>query len=94
VGKYKTKVMSFLSAFHQEDVQLERIYQLFMVLIPKRTGAVAEDTFLLICLQNCSIEILAKILTRGLQKQIGNLIELSQIGFLQGRSICETCICC
>lgn len=61
-----------------------------MVLIPKKPGAVAVDAFCPICLQNCSIEILGKVLTRRLQKEIGNMIDLHQTGFLKGRSISET----
>lgn len=48
------------------------------------------DAFRPICLQNCSIKILGKMFTRRLQKEIGNLIDLHQTGFLKGRSISET----
>lgn len=86
----KSQVMAFLQAFHQRQVQLERINRSYMVLIPKKPGAVAVDAFRPICLQNCSIKILSKMLTRRLQKEIGNLIGLHQTGFLKGRSISET----
>ena len=82
--------MAFLQAFQQRQVQLERINRSYMVLIPKKPGAVAVDAFRPICLQNCSIKILSKMLTRRLQKEIGNLIDLHQTGFLKGRSISET----
>jgi len=82
--------MAFLQAFQQRQVQLERINRSYMVLIPKKPGAVAVDAFRPICLQNCSIKILSKMLTRRLQKEIGNLIDLHQIGFLKGRSISKT----
>jgi hypothetical protein len=61
-----------------------------MVLIPKKLGATAVDAFRPICLQNCTIKIIAKTLTCRLQREIGNLIDLHQTGFLQGRSISET----
>jgi len=51
---------------------------------------VVVDAFRPICLQKCSIKILRKVLTRRLQKEIGNLIHLHQTGFLKGRSISET----
>ncbi|CAD6264565.1 unnamed protein product [Miscanthus lutarioriparius] len=86
----KSQVMAFLQAFHQRQVQLERINRSYMVLIPKKPRAVAVDAFRPIYLQNCSIKILSKMLTRRLQKEIGNLIDLHQIGFLKGRSISET----
>ena len=82
--------MAFLQAFQQRQVQLGRINRSYMVLIPKKPGAVAVDAFRPICLQNCSIKILSKMLTRRLQKEIGNLIDLHQTGFLKGRSISET----
>jgi len=59
-------------------------------IIPKKLEATAVDTFRPICLQNCSIKILAKALTRRLQKEIRKLIDLNQSGFLKGRSISET----
>jgi len=89
-GSVKHYVMAFLAAFHQGQAQLERINRSYMVMIPKKPGAVAVDTFRPICLQNCSIKILAKVLTRRLQKEIGKMIDLHQTGFLQGRSISET----
>jgi hypothetical protein len=89
-GTIKHDVMAFLSAFHQGQAQLERINRSYMVLIPKKPGAVAVDAFRPICLQNCSIKILGKVLTRRLQKEIGQMIDLHQTGFLQGRSISET----
>ena len=61
-----------------------------MVLIPKTPGATKVDTFRPICLQNSSVKILAKTLTTRLQKEIGDLIDLNQTGFLKGRSIADT----
>lgn len=77
--------MAFLSAFYHGQVQLERINKSYMVLIPKKPGAVAVDAFRPICLQNCTVKILAKVLTRRLQRDIGKLIGLHQTGFLRGR---------
>jgi len=79
-----------MEAFHQRQAQLERINRSYMVLIPKKPGAVAVDAFRPICLQNCSIKILGKVLTRRLQKEIGKMIDLHQTGFLQGKLISET----
>jgi hypothetical protein len=88
----KQEVMAFLSAFHAGQADLERINRSYMVLIPKKPGNVSVDGFRPICLQNCSIKILAKILTMRLQQEIGQLIDLHQTGFLMGRSISETFI--
>lgn len=84
------QIMDFMNSFHSNAVQLERINRSYMVLIPKKPGATAVDAFRPICLQNCMVKILAKSLTCRLQKEIGNLIDLNQTGFLQGRSISET----
>jgi len=84
----KPELMDLLSGFHQGSIQLEHINRLFMVLIPKKLGATMVDALRPICLQNCSIKILAKTLM--ISKEIGRLIDLNQTGFLSGRSISET----
>ena len=61
-----------------------------MVLIPKLPAATAVDAFWPICLQNASVKIIAKTLTKRLQREIGNLIDLNQTGFLKGRPIAES----
>lgn len=43
-----------------------------------------------ICLQNCSLKILSKVLTTRLQKEIPSLIDLHQTSFIKGRSIADT----
>ncbi|CAN6206900.1 unnamed protein product [Urochloa humidicola] len=45
-----------------------------------------------ICLQNCSLKIVAKMLTTRLQQEIPKLIDLDQTGFIRGRSIPENFI--
>lgn len=74
----KTRVMEFLAAFHHGEVQLECINRSHIVLIPKKPGAVDVDAFRPICLQNCSLKILSKVLTRRLQQDIPNLININQ----------------
>ena len=60
-----------------------------MVLLPKKPDACSVDAFRPICLQNCCVKILAKILTTRLQLQISKLVDLDQTGFIRGRSITE-----
>jgi hypothetical protein len=86
VGK---DVMDFLHAFHREQVELERMNRSHMVLIPKKPEASEVHAFRPICLQNCCIKILTKILTSRLHKQIINLVDIDQTGFIRGRSITE-----
>jgi hypothetical protein len=54
------QVMPFMTAFHDGQVQLERINRSFMALLPKKSGAVQVDAFKPISLQNCSIKFLQK----------------------------------
>ena len=83
----KADVMRFLHSFHTGSVQLDRINRSYMVLLPKKPGAVSVDAFRPICLQNCSVKIAAKLLTTRLQKEIPRLIDKDQTGFLKGRTI-------
>jgi hypothetical protein len=74
----KLEVMHFLSAFYEGNVQLQRINRSYMVLIPKKQDANTVDAFRPICLQNCCIRILSKILTTRLQLEINSLVDLDQ----------------
>lgn len=88
--------MQFLSAFHEENIQLERVNRSHIVLIPKKPDAKTVEAYRPICLQNCSVKILSKVLTTRLQLQINKLVDLDQTGFIRGRSITENfefCIC-
>lgn len=86
----RVQIMESMAAFHRVDADLERINRSHMVLIPKKPAVVDVDAFRPICLQNCSLEILSKVLTRRLQEDIPNLIDLNQTGFINGRSISDT----
>lgn len=86
----KSHILKFLEAFHRGEVELERINRSYMVLIPKKPAAVDVDAFRPICLQNCTLKILSKVLTTRLQKEIPKLIDLNQTGFIMGRSISDT----
>ena len=81
--------MQFLRGFYAGTIDLGRVSRSYMVLLPKKPGAVTVDAFRPICLQNCSVKIGAKILTTRLQREITGLIDLDQTGFLKGRTIAE-----
>ena len=85
-GTVKNSIMCFMDAFHREEVQLERVNRSYMVLLPKKPGATTVSAFRPICLQNCCVKILTKVLTTRLQSQIKKLVDLDQTGFIQGRS--------
>lgn len=82
--------MNFMSAFHGGQINLDPINRSHMVLIPKKPAAVDVDSFRPICLQNCSLKILSKVLTKRLQGEIPKLININQTGFIKGRSISDT----
>jgi hypothetical protein len=81
-------IMGFLDAFPREDVQLERPH---MVLLPKKPGANEVSAFRPICLQNCCVKILSKILTTRLQTQTQQPSgsRLDRFHFIKGLSITE-----
>jgi hypothetical protein len=81
--------MALLHGFFDGSVQLDRVNRSYMVLRPKKPGAVSVDAFRPICLQNCSVKIAAKILTTRMQQEISELIDKDQTGFLKGRTIAE-----
>lgn len=88
----KDKVMNLVQAFATGEVDLDRINRAYIVLLPKKTGAVKPGDFRPICLQNCPMKILAKMLTTRLQQEIAKLIDLDKTGFIKGRSISENFI--
>jgi hypothetical protein len=82
--------MEFLDTFYQGGIDLRRINISHMVFILKRPGAVDVDAFRPICLQNCNLKILCKILTTRVQNEIPKLIDIHQTSFIKGRSIADT----
>ncbi|CAN6209153.1 unnamed protein product [Urochloa humidicola] len=83
------RVLRFAAAFHSEQAELERLNRSYIVMLPKRPAAVKVGDYRPICLQNCSLKIVAKMLTSRLQLEIPALIDVDQTGFLKGRSISE-----
>jgi len=83
--------MDLLQSFHSGNVDLARINRAYMVLnFLSRRNLVLWHAFRPISLQNCSVKLIAKVLTARLQKVILKLIDGHQTGFLQGRSISES----
>jgi len=85
-------VMELAHAFHREEVELERLNRAFVVMIPKHCAATRAGDYRPICLQNCSLKIVAKMLTTRLQAEIPRIIDVDQTGFIKGRSISENFI--
>jgi hypothetical protein len=85
-------VMAMANAFHRGGAELERLNHSFVVMIPKHSAATTAGDFRPICLQNCSLKIVAKMLTSRLQTEIPKIIDVDQTGFIKGRSISENFI--
>lgn len=85
-------LMCVLRAFHAGNINLDSINRSYITLLLKKHDALAVDDFRPICLQNCNIKLLSKILTMCLKPVMGSLINLDQFGFLKGRSISENFI--
>ena len=79
--------IQFLKDFQDDNVDMESVNRSYMVLLPKKPDANSVEAFRPICLQNCCVNILAKILTTRLQTQITKLLDVDQTGFIKGRSI-------
>ena len=84
--------MELVHAFHRGEAELERLNRAFVVMIPKHCAATRAGDYRPICLQNCSLKIVAKMLTTRLQAEIPRIIDVDQTGFIKGRSISENFI--
>ena len=82
-------VMKLAWEFQSGEAELKRLNRAYIVMIPKSTTALEASEYRPICLQNCSLKIVSKMLTTRLQHQIPRLIDPDQIGFIKGRSISE-----
>lgn len=85
-------VMQLARAFQSDEAELERLNRAYIVMIPKSATVLEASDYRSICLQNCSLKIISKMLTTRLQHQIPRLIDPDQKGFIRGCSISENFI--
>ncbi|CAO2043009.1 unnamed protein product [Urochloa humidicola] len=85
-------LLDLANSFHDGTAELERLNRAYIVMISKIPAAVRAGDYRPICLQNCSLKIIAKMLTTRLQQEIPKLIDVDQTGFLRDRSISENFI--
>ncbi|CAO2178496.1 unnamed protein product [Urochloa humidicola] len=85
-------ILRLTAAFHAGQADLERLNRACVVMLPKHATATKASDYRPICLQNCSLKIIAKMLTTRLQREIPALIDIDQTGFIKGRSISENFI--
>ncbi|CAO2185858.1 unnamed protein product [Urochloa humidicola] len=85
-------IMEFAAAFQEGSADLERLNRSYVVMLPKSATAVQAKDYRPICLQNCSLKIVAKMLTTRMQQEIPKIIDVDQTGFIRGRSLSENFI--
>ncbi|WVZ49731.1 LOW QUALITY PROTEIN: hypothetical protein U9M48_001062, partial [Paspalum notatum var. saurae] len=85
----KPVVMSFADGFYKGEIQLSRVNRAYIVLLPKKQGALQPGNFRPISLQNLSVKLLTKVLKMRVQEQIQRIVAIDQTGFISGRSISE-----
>jgi hypothetical protein len=61
-GTLGQQVMELTWAVQCGDAELERLNRSYVVLIPKQEAATKPGDFRLICLQNCQLKIVTKML--------------------------------
>ncbi|WVZ83332.1 LOW QUALITY PROTEIN: hypothetical protein U9M48_030493 [Paspalum notatum var. saurae] len=83
-------VLTPFDGFFNRQVDLDRINRSYLVLIPKNEGARTPDAFRPICLQNCNMKAITRVLTSRLQLFIPALVGGDQTGFIKKRCIAES----
>lgn len=84
--------MAFAAAFQDGTADLERLNRALVVMIPEHPAEVKPGDYRPICLQNCSLKIVAKMVTTRLQHEIPKLIDPDQTGLIRGWSISKNFI--
>lgn len=76
-------------AVHAGTGNLDAINRAYIALLPEGVGVPTPGAFRPVSLQNGDVKILCRGLTSRLQKQMGDIVDIDQSGFLAGRSISE-----
>ena len=75
--------------FHNQNMFLKNINNIFLVLIPKKGGAEDLGDFRPISLLGGLYKLLAKVLANRLKKVIGKVVSSYQNAFVTGRQILD-----
>ena len=78
-----------LVALASEAARLDKINYSLVVLVSKTNAPESIWGFRSICLLNCSVKILAKLLENRLKSVLSELVDDSHYGFIAGRSILD-----
>lgn len=69
-----SSVYALFNDFHARRADLERINRSYLVLLPEKDAAKSSADYHPICLQNCQVKAIAKVLSRRLQSHIPSLV--------------------
>jgi hypothetical protein len=89
-GVVKMDVMRVMHYFHQYGTFAKSLNATFVVLIPKKAGAIEMKDFRPISLVGSMYKIISKVLTNQLKGVLGGLLSQSQNAFIQGRQILDS----
>uniref|UniRef100_A0A2N9EXD0 Reverse transcriptase domain-containing protein n=1 Tax=Fagus sylvatica TaxID=28930 RepID=A0A2N9EXD0_FAGSY len=89
-GVVKTDVMRVMHYFHQYGTFAKSLNATFVVLIPKKAGAIQMKDFRPISLVGSMYKIISKVLANRLKGVLGGLLSQSQNAFIQGRQILDS----
>jgi Reverse transcriptase (RNA-dependent DNA polymerase) len=79
--------------FYNHDLDLVRINLASITLIPKKTDVANITQFRPISFINCSMKILAKLLTERLSPLMDDLISPTQTAYIKDRYIMDNVVC-
>lgn len=82
-------IFSLFHSFYDHSVDLEHINRSYIIPLPKKDVVRTPADFRPICLQNCPVKGISKVLTKRLQPLIPSLISDDQTGFVLGRNIAD-----
>ncbi|CAN6371924.1 unnamed protein product [Urochloa humidicola] len=71
-------VMALAEAFHSGHADLECLKRAYVVMIAKHSAAIRLGDYRPIYVQNCSLKIIAKMLTKRLQWEIPAIIDIDE----------------
>jgi hypothetical protein len=89
-GVVKTDVMRVMHHFHHYGTFARSLNATFVVLIPKKAGAIEVKDFRPISLVGSMYKIISKVLANRLKGVLGGLLSQSQNAFIQGRQILDS----
>lgn len=84
---FNGKIVSLFIDFFDGSLRLDGLSRAFLVLLPKKPGVCAADSFRPISLQNCPMKLFSKVLTNRLRPSIPTIVNPDQTGFIHSRSI-------